>query len=49
MKSYTEYVNNNVNVLGLIRKCDRNKDKILDADEVHELLTVTCPICKFRL
>ena len=40
MRSYNEHVADNTNALRLIQKCDRNKDRILDTDEVHELLKV---------
>ena len=41
-KSYNNYVESHIEVLRLIRKCDRNADRILDQAEVHKLLQVPC-------
>jgi hypothetical protein len=41
MKKYNSIVAENVNVMKLIRKCDKNKDNILDASEIHQLLSVS--------
>ena len=40
MKKYNSTVALNVNVETLIRKCDKNHDRVLDASEIHELLAV---------
>ena len=40
MKKYNSTVALKVNVEKLIKKCDKNHDRILDASEIHELLSV---------
>jgi hypothetical protein len=40
MKKYNQHVADNVNILRLIRKCDKNEDRILVASEIQSLLTV---------
>jgi hypothetical protein len=41
LKKYNSIVDNSVNVMKLIRRCDKNGDNILDASEIHELLSVS--------
>ena len=41
LKKYNEHVRTSANIIQLVQKFDRNKDKILDCDELHQLLSVT--------
>ena len=49
MRKYNDTVRDNVNVRGIIRQCDTNRDGILDQDEVHELLSVPSQPSKLKL
>ena len=44
MKKYNRVVNAGVNVMKLIRRCDKNNDNVLEVSEIHELLKVESPI-----
>ncbi len=48
MKKYNRVVNSGVNVMKLIRRCDKNKDNVLEASEIHELLKVEMHISSPR-
>ena len=43
IKKYNRIVSCGVNVVKLIRQCDRNRDNVLGTSEVHELLKVRAP------
>jgi Ca2+-binding EF-hand superfamily protein len=39
-KGYLTFVDNHANIAQLIKKYDRDKDNVLDASELHSLLSV---------
>jgi hypothetical protein len=45
-KIYSQHIQANTNIRALIRKFDRNKDRILDLDEIHALLSVKSKISR---
>ena len=40
VKKYNTYVSKNINIMRLIQKFDKVKNRVLDSDEVHGLLSV---------